>query len=121
MRQQKFRKLDIWNKGIDFVENVYKLTNKFPSKELYGLTSQLRRAATSIVLNIAEGSGAGSDGEFNRFLTIAHRSNYEVMCGFEIAKRLKYTEEDETSNILKESDELSAMIFGFKKKLIAES
>ena len=104
-----------------FVEKVYKLTNQFPSDELYGLTSQLRRAATSIALNIAEGSGADFDNEFNRFLSIAHRSNYEVMCGFEIARRLKYIEENELDAILNKCNELSAMIFAFKKKLKADS
>lgn len=121
MKEQKFRKLNIWQKAMDFVEKIYKTTNEFPSNELYGLTSQLRRAATSVALNISEGSGAGSDNEFNRFLSMANRSNYEVMCGVEIAKRLKYIGEDELNNILKESNELSAMIFGLKKKLKTES
>ena len=101
MEEQKFRKLVIWQKAMDLVENIYQLTKRFPAEELYGLTSQLRRAATSVALNIAEGSGTGSDSEFNRFLSIAHRSNYEVMCGFEIAKRLKYIKEDELRHSLK--------------------
>ncbi len=105
---------------MDFIEEIYRITEKFPTKELYGLTSQLRRAATSVALNIAEGSAADSDSEFNRFLTIAHRSNYEVMCGIEIAKRLNYVELVEYDLLLKKSDELSAMISGFKKKLKAE-
>ena len=121
MKEQKFRKLDVWQKAMDLVERVYKLTNYFPSNELYGLTSQLKRAATSIALNIAEGSGTGSDSEFGRFLSIAHRSSYELMCGFEIAKRLKYIREDDLNSILKECNELSAMVFAFKKKLKADS
>ena len=105
---------------MDFIEEIYRITEKFPTKELYGLTSQLRRAATSVALNIAEGSGAGSDIEFNRFLNIAHRSNYEVMCGIEIAKRLDYVEVVEYGLLLKKSDELSAMMTGFKKRLKAD-
>ena len=58
MKEQKFRKLDVWQKAMDLVERVYKLTNYFPSNELYGLTSQLKRAATSIALNIAEGTSS---------------------------------------------------------------
>ncbi len=121
MKNQRFRKLKIWEKAIDFIEEIYKITNKFPGKELYGLTSQLRRAATSIALNIAEGSGAESDREFSRFLSIAIKSNYELMCGIEIAVRLSYCSEEESRNIFKNSDELAAMIAGFKKKLKAES
>ena len=106
---------------MDFVEKIYRTTNRFPAKEIYGLTSQLRRAAVSIALNIAEGSGSGSDNEFNRFLTMSLKSAYEVMCGIEIAKRLSYCSDSTTDNLLKKCDELSAMLVGFKKKLIAES
>ncbi|MCU0666152.1 MAG: four helix bundle protein [Candidatus Omnitrophica bacterium] len=62
---------------MDFIERVYLKTSKFPQSECYGLTSQVRRAAVSIALNIAEGSGSGSDLEFKRFLNIALRSSYE--------------------------------------------
>ena len=121
MKEQKFRKLNVWNKAIDFVEEIYRLSNRFPDEELYGLTSQVRRAATSIALNIAEGSGADSDKEFKRFLTIALRSNYELMCGIEIASRLKYCAITEKEHILIKSDELSAMLVGLKRKLKADS
>lgn len=117
MREQKFRKLEVWNKAMNFIEEIYRITNKFPTNETYGLTSQLRRSAISIALNIAEGSGAGSDNEFKRFLTITLRSAYEVMCGVEIAKRLNYCDEVETSKLFKNCDEVSAMLSGLKKKL----
>lgn len=103
---------------MDFVEEVYKLTDRFPAKELYGLTAQLRRAATSIALNIAEGSGADSDIEFRRFLTIVARSSYEVMCGIEIATRLGYCNHLEKEGLLAKSDEISAMLGGLRKKLV---
>jgi len=121
MREQKFRKLKVWEKAMDFIEQIYRNTAKFPSTETYGLTSQLRRAATSIALNIAEGSGSGSDKEFNRFLNISLRSSYEVMCGIEVAGRLKYCGKDDVDALLKQCDELSAMLFGLKKKLKTES
>lgn len=117
MKEQKFRKLKVWCKAMDFIEKVYKITKKFPAREIYGLASQLRRAATSVALNIAEGSGSGSDNEFNRFLNISLRSSYEVVCGIEVAKRLKYCSNDETNSLLSECNEISAMIFGLKKKL----
>lgn len=106
---------------MDFIEEIYKVTNKFPSKELYALTSQLRRAAISVALNIAEGSGTGSDKEFSRFLSIALRSIYELMCGMEIAVRLNYCPQEESDSIFESSDELAAMITSFKKKLKADS
>ena len=102
---------------MNFVEHIYKITNKFPTSEMYGLTNQLRRAALSIPLNIAEGSGSGSDKEFCRFLSISLRSSYEVVCGVEVAKRLNYCSREETESLLKQCDELSAMITGLKKSL----
>jgi len=117
MNEQKFRKLDVWNKSMDFIEEIYKTTVIFPEKERYGLTQQIRRAATSIALNIAEGSGAGSDNEFNRFLNISLRSSYEVMCAVEIAARLKYCTNTEKDRLLQRCEQISAMISGLKKKL----
>lgn len=102
---------------MNLVEEVYKITESFPTKELYGLTTQLRRAATSIPLNIAEGSGADTDVEFKRFLTIALRSNYELMCGFEIATRLTYCTSIQQDSLLVQSDELAAMLSGLRKCL----
>ena len=105
---------------MDFIGEVYKITNKFPLVETYGLTSQLRRAAISIALNIAEGSGAGSDKEFNRFLTISLRSSYEVICGVEVSKNLSYCNDEEAKALLDKCEELSAMVTGLKKRLKAE-
>lgn len=121
MKEQRFRRMEVWKKAMDFIEEIYKTTQKFPSEELYGLMRQLRRAATSIALNIAEGSAAESDREFNRFLTISLGSIYEVMCGIEIAVRLSFCNKEEAVNLFRHSDELAAMITSFKKKLIAES
>jgi four helix bundle protein len=120
MKEQKFRKLEVWNKAMGFIEDIYRLTEKLPEKERYGLTSQLRKAVISIALNIAEGSGAGSDAEFKRFLSFSLRSSYEVMCAAEIAHRLRYCDEKELAVLLKKSDELSAMLVGLKKKLTTE-
>lgn len=106
---------------MDFIEKIYKITTEFPRKEEYGLISQIRRASTSIALNIAEGSGTSSDKDFGRFLNISLRSVYEVMCGIEISQRLGYCLEKDTETILRDSDELAAMINGFIKKLKAES
>lgn len=105
---------------MELVEEIYKLTATFPKRETYGLTDQMRRAATSSALNIAEGSGAGSDKDFSRFLSISLRSNYELMCGMEIAHRLGYCSEMGKQQILDRLEELSAMLSGLRKKLKAD-
>jgi four helix bundle protein len=120
IRRQKFRRLEIWQKAMSLVTQVYQATERFPQHELYGLTNQIRRAAVSITLNIAEGSGADSDQEFRRFLVLARRSTYEVMCGLEVAVQLKYLPDGDAELLLNSLEELSAMLHGFIKKLKAE-
>jgi four helix bundle protein len=68
---QNFRRISVWEKGHAFTLKIYKLSQSFPKEETYGLTSQLRRASTSIPTNIAEGCGRSSDAEFIRFLYIS--------------------------------------------------
>lgn len=75
----KFEKLIIWQKAMDFGEDINQLTVKFPKKEIYNLTSQILRAVDSIALNIAEGSIEQSNAEFNRFLGYSVRSLAEVV------------------------------------------
>lgn len=74
---------------MELTVTVYDLTRTFPKEEIYGLTSQLRRASVSIASNIAEGRGRGSDGEFRQFLNIAQGSTYEVQTQLLVARRLK--------------------------------
>lgn len=112
-----FRKLKIYQKAIDFAVEIYKLTKSFPKDELFGLTSQIRRAVTSISLNIAEGSGNKSNKEFKRFLEISLRSDYEVMTCLEIALRLNYCKKEDFKRLITESDEIAAMLVGFSKQL----
>ena len=84
------KELDIWNLSIDFVVIVYQLTKKFPKEELYGLTSQMRRAAISIPSNIAEGAARKTNKENIQFLYIALGSLSELETQFIIAEKLKY-------------------------------
>lgn len=107
----KYRELKVWQRAMDFVVDVYALTARFTDAERYGLTSQLRRAATSIPLNIAEGAGNTSDAEFHRFLRIALRSAYETSTAIEIARRLGYCTPDEASRLLDEGDHIAAMLY----------
>ena len=113
----KFRDLKVWQRSMDVVVEVYRLTQTFPPTEQYGLPSQLRRAAVSIPLNISEGAGSGSDPEFRRFLRIALRSCYEVMTGIEIARRLTYCADQRANTLNQEVDEVAAMIVGLIKSL----
>jgi four helix bundle protein len=112
-----FRKLKVYQKAIDFAVEIYKLTRSFPKEEMFGLTNQIRRAATSISLNIAEESGNKSNREFKRFLEISLRSTYEVMTCLEIALRLNYCKKEEYKTLIAESDEIAAMLVGFSKQL----
>jgi four helix bundle protein len=86
---QAFQDLTVWQRAIELSLAVYTYTDGFPTKELYGLTSQLRRASVSVASNIAEGRGRNSPGEFKQFLGIAQGSNYEVQTQLVIAGRLK--------------------------------
>ena len=86
---QDFKDLTVWQRAMELAETVYGLTKSFPMDELYGLTSQLRRASVSIASNIAEGRGRGSDGEFKHFLNIAQGSTYEVQTQLLLARKLK--------------------------------
>ncbi len=117
---QRFRKLAIWQKSMDFISEVYKITEDFPDREKYGLTSQIRRAVLSIALNISEGSACSSDRDFARYLGIAFSSTYEVICGFEIADRLNMCSKEMCEKMIDCSDEIAAMISGFIKTLNAK-
>jgi four helix bundle protein len=85
--------LEVWQEGIDLVEKVYHMTALFPSTEVYGLSSQMRRAAVSIPSNIAEGAARRGEKEFIQFLYVALGSLSELETQCLIAQRLKYIEE----------------------------
>lgn len=112
-----YRNLKIYQKAIDFAVEIYKITRTFPKDELFGLTSQIRRSVLSISLNIAEGSGNKSNKEFKRFLEIALRSDYEVMACLEIILKLGYCKKEENEKLLRNADEIAAMIVGFSKSI----
>ncbi|WP_322971822.1 four helix bundle protein [Faecalibacter sp. LW9] len=86
--------LKVWQESITLVEDIYQLTAKFPKEELFGLTSQMRRASISISSNIAEGAGRKGKSEFTRFLYISLGSLSELDTQLEIAIRLKYIKDD---------------------------
>lgn len=103
---KNYRDLRVWQSGMELVVMVYEISDKFPSKEMYGLTSQIRRAAVSVPSNIAEGHTRGSTKEFLHHLSIAQASLAEVETQIEIAFRLKYCAQDELDKILTHSTSL---------------
>lgn len=117
----KFKKLKIWQKSLLLIKDIYKLTKRFPKDELFGLTSQLKRATISINLNIAEGSASKSDIEFRRFLIISLKSVHEVVAILEISNELGFIDLKECKNTAHEIDELGAMINSLIKKLTHKS
>ena len=82
--------LDVWKKSMDFVENIYRISSQFPKEEIYGLTSQIRRAAVSVPSNIAEGASRQGSKEFVQFLYISLGSLSEVETQAMLAKRLNF-------------------------------
>lgn len=89
-----FEKLVVWQDAIAFSKSIYELSSGFPESEKYGLTNQIRRASTSIALNIAEGKGRHTDKEFSRFLYISKGSLFEVITCLELAQELKFLDPD---------------------------
>ena len=112
-----FKKLAIWQLSIDLAKLVYISTKDFPKSEIYGLTSQIRRAAVSIPSNIAEGSGRNTDKDFARFLDIAIGSSFELETQIEIAFLLEYIEKDIYEQLIQNCSQLQKMIYSFRKKL----
>ncbi len=99
MKAKTHKDLVVWQKAMDFVEEVYKLTEGMPSSELYGLTSQIRRAAVSVPSNIAEGAARNHDKEFLQFLYVALGSVAEVETQLLLAERLKFVPEAPIDNL----------------------
>lgn len=110
-----FKRLSIWKKSFDLSGEVYQVTNLFPKSEIYGLTSQLRRAAVSIFSNIAEGSGRRTSKDFISFLYNALGSVKEVEAQLLFAGKLKYVEDDEVNCLIDKLNELGKMLMGLIK------
>lgn len=115
-----FKKFVVWQKSHQLTLQAYRNTRAFPREELFGLTSQIRRAAASIPANIAEGSGRSSDKEFARFLTISAGSASELQYHFILARDLGYLNSDEFDQLENQVIEVKRMLTGFVNKLRAD-
>jgi four helix bundle protein len=105
-----YRQLSVWKQAHRFVLSVYQGTKSFPDRERYGLTAQLRRAAISVVSNIAEGSGRQGDREYIRFLRIARGSVCELECQLLVSRDLGYLPPDAWQRLDKDCQDLSRML-----------
>lgn len=113
-----YKELNVYQKSYKAVLMIYKMSEGFPKEEIYALTNQIRRAATSIPLNIAEGYvKRSSQQEFKRFLEMALGSSNEVAVLLDLARDLKYIEEDQYIKASETYDEISRMISGMIKRI----
>ena len=113
----KFEKLLVWQKAVDLTALVHEVSLEFPKDELYILTSQMKRAADSVSLNIAEGSTGQTNPEFKRFLSIALRSDIEVVGCIFVAQKRKIISEEDFNNIYKSCEEILVMINALRNSL----
>jgi len=112
-----FKKLAIWVKSVDFVTEIYRVTNTFPSQERFGLISQLQRAAVSVPTNISEGSAKSSNKDFARFLEISLGSTFELETELIVSLNLSYIDTEKYKYLEGKLTELQKMIIGFKETL----
>ena len=112
-----YRELKVWRLAMELVEEIYKLCIEFPKHEVYGLTSQLQRAAVSVPSNIAEGQARNSSKEFNHFLGIARGSLAELETQIMLAQRLGYLATEKMNPSLEKAEEIGKMLKGLQKSI----
>lgn len=114
---QNVRDLIVWQRAIELTVCIYKLTRSFPKDELYGLTSQMRRASVSVASNIAEGRGRLNPAEFRQFLGLSQGSIFELKTQLQVARRLAMGDDKTLIEAESLSEEVSKMLASFIEKL----
>jgi four helix bundle protein len=115
---QDYHQLDIWHRAMDYAVSVYHFSAQLPLEERFNLASQLRRAAVSVPLNIAEGSGCGTtNGEFARFVGYAYRSLKEVVTCVELTQRLHPVAPEVVATLVDEGNQIARMTYTFMQRL----
>lgn len=114
---QSFRDLLVWQRSRELAVLLYRLTQRFPHAEVYGLSAQLRRAGVSIASNIAEGSGRGTRGDYRGFLRMARGSALEVQTQLLIAQDLGFGEPSKIEQAQKTAEEISKMLWAIIQRL----
>jgi four helix bundle protein len=117
MAGQNYRDLLAWQKAMDLVVQIYRATERIPREEMYGLTSQLRRAAVSVPSNIAEGQGRRTKKEFARFLGVPHGSLREMETQLLIAGRLVYLAKSTIDELMELASQVGRLITGLHNSL----
>jgi four helix bundle protein len=110
-----YRDLRVWHAAYALALNIYRATTSFPSSERYGLTNQLRRAACSVAINIAEGGGRSNDGDFRRFVQVARGSLQETICELELSRDLGFLAVSASEPLLADANEIGRMLNGLLK------
>jgi four helix bundle protein len=113
----RFEKFDVWQHAVEFADNVYALTRQFPREELFGLTSQMRRASVAVSSNIAEGSSRSSDKEFARYIEVAYGSLMEVVSQSLIAKRQGLLGPPQFETIYGDAERIARQLSNFRSAL----
>lgn len=114
---RSYKDLIVWQKSMGLVESIYHISENLPSKEQFGLISQMRRAAVSIPSNIAEGYGRQSSGSYAQFLSIARGSLLELETQIELCFRLKLIQQIDAEKILNETTEINKMLSSLISKI----
>jgi four helix bundle protein len=117
MKVRSYRDLNVWKKSMDLVTEIYIFTKRFPKEEMYGITSQIRRSATSVPANISEGASRKSTKYYLYFLNIAVGSKAELETFLIIAKNIEYIKEEELNPLLDKIDEIGKMLNGLHLSL----
>jgi len=113
----KYSDLVVWQKAMELVTEIYRITATFPAEERFGISSQARRAAVSIPSNIAEGHGRKATGAYLNHLSIAYGSLMELETQTQIATRLNFIQENQADALLMQMDEIGKMLTGLRKSL----
>jgi four helix bundle protein len=111
-RTRHYRDLLVWQKAMELAKRIYSATDAFPKSEMFGLQSQMRRAAVSVPSNIAEGHGRLNDGHFRQFLASARGSLFELQTQLEIAGSRKLVEQKDVNDLMDASEEIARMLNG---------
>ena len=120
-RGRSYRDLIAWQKGMEYVVDVYRESWTWPADQRFGLVSQVQRAAVSVPANIAEGSGRSGSAELRHFLSIAHGSLCEAQTHLEIAEKLGFMSPANSQLLLNQGSELSRILRGFLRSLGPEA
>lgn len=116
-RINSYKDLIVWQQAMDLVVAVYAVTQKWPKEELYGLTSQARRAATSVPANIAEGFARESRASYQQFLRVAQGSLKELETHLLVARRIEMSDEESTAVLLRQTESVGKLLRFLIRKL----